>query len=187
MRHIVGNISGIYVIICLINNKMYVGSAVNIRLRWNYHKSMLNLNEHFNKHLQAAWNKYESDNFIFEVLEFTENLIEKEQYWIDKLNVCNRELGYNCRPIANSNFGKKFGKMSDDHKKKIGLSNKGKKRSKETIENMSISQKGKKLSKEHKLKLSKIRLGFKHTEETKKKMSIAKRKSKFVIISGVDF
>lgn len=167
------NISGIYVIICLINNKIYVGSAINIRLRWNYHKSMLNLNEHFNKHLQSAWNKYESENFLFEILEFTDNLIEREQYWIDKLNVCNREFGYNANPIAGSNLGKKFGKMSNEHKKKIGISNKGKKRSLQTRKNISISQTGKKLSDEHKLKLSVANKGKPRSEEVKIKIGLA--------------
>jgi hypothetical protein len=44
--------------------------------------------------LQNAWNKYGEDNFYFSVLELVpdkDKLIEREQYWIDKLNACDRK------------------------------------------------------------------------------------------------
>lgn len=51
-------IHAIYAILNTINDKVYVGSAVNLRLRWNNHRSQLNLNKHDCQHLQSAWNKY---------------------------------------------------------------------------------------------------------------------------------
>ena len=42
---------GIYKIVNSINNKIYVGSAKNIKKRWSAHKSDLNKNKHHNKHL----------------------------------------------------------------------------------------------------------------------------------------
>jgi len=74
--------------------------------------------------------------------------------------------------------GKKF---SDDHKKKIGESNKGKVVSKETLEKMSFATKGRKVSKEHREKIAKSNkgknVGKKRSEETKKILSeIAKNR-----------
>jgi group I intron endonuclease len=62
------------------------------------------------------------------------------------------------KKISESNLGKhnfwKGKKLSDEHKKKIGISGLGKKRSENTKKNISESLKGKKLSDEHKMKIS---------------------------------
>ena len=54
---------GIYKIECLINHKVYIGQSTNIELRWKHHIYQLKKNNHENKYLQAAWNKYGSSNF----------------------------------------------------------------------------------------------------------------------------
>ena len=76
--------------------------------------------------------------------------------------------------------GKKYGPMSEEHKEKIRLANKGKKRTKETLRKMSAANKGKKLSEEHKLKIGLAGKGEKNhnfgkkiSEEQKKKLSEA--------------
>jgi len=60
---------GIYIIRNLVNNKIYIGSSVNIKRRFSQHKSTLRHNTHRNKHLQNAWNKYGEINFEFVILE----------------------------------------------------------------------------------------------------------------------
>ena len=57
-----------------------------------------------------------------------------------------------CRMISDM---KKECKLSEEHKRKIGLANKGIKRSFQTRKNMSFGQKGKKHSKKTKEKISK--------------------------------
>lgn len=47
-------ISGIYVIRNLINNKIYIGSAINLNNRWFSHRNKLNNNNHVNRHLQSS-------------------------------------------------------------------------------------------------------------------------------------
>ena len=76
--------TGIYKIENLVNEKVYIGQAVNISRRWNEHKFHLKNNNHFNKHLQNAWNKYGEKNFKFEPIEecLEIELDEKEIYWI---------------------------------------------------------------------------------------------------------
>lgn len=89
--------SGIYKIICLKNNKIYIGSSKNILQRINVHKRHLRKNKHINPYVQNAWNKYGEENFVFEVLEECdiENLLEREQYWMDYTLCYNREIGFN--------------------------------------------------------------------------------------------
>jgi len=76
---------GIYKIINIVNNKFYVGSAVNLRKRKARHFSELRTGKHNNRHLLAAWNKYGEQAFVFVVVEEVEDralLLEAENRWL---------------------------------------------------------------------------------------------------------
>lgn len=92
--------SGIYIIENNVNKKRYVGSSCDVFRREKEHFSALRLNKHCNLHLQNAVIKYGIKNFLFFVIEFVneDNLIEKEQFWIDMLEVCSK--GYNKSKVA---------------------------------------------------------------------------------------
>lgn len=60
---------GIYCIANKINQKKYVGQALNIEKRFSQHQHALKNNKHHNQHLQKAYNKYGSDNFDFFILK----------------------------------------------------------------------------------------------------------------------
>ncbi len=79
--------SGIYRITCIPTSKFYIGSAVNLYHRRVCHFNDLQHGTHRNSRLQRAWNKYGPDAFTFEVLELIliPFLLEREQYWFDKL------------------------------------------------------------------------------------------------------
>jgi group I intron endonuclease len=63
----------IYRITNMANDKFYIGSAESFeRRRWQ-HVYALKRGEHKNPHLQAAWNKYGEEMFVFEVLETVAN------------------------------------------------------------------------------------------------------------------
>lgn len=77
----------IYKIINAINNKFYVGSAVNFEKRKARHLWRLRRGDHANKHLQAAWNKYGEASFVFAVVQEvseTEDLLAAENVWLQK-------------------------------------------------------------------------------------------------------
>lgn len=81
---------GVYKII--INEKAYVGSSINIKLRWRQHKSDLKCNRHNNPHLQAAYNKYK--DIKFEMIEIYKNISQddlrlREKFWKDKIGYYN--------------------------------------------------------------------------------------------------
>lgn len=76
---------GIYKIINVVNNKFYVGSAVNLRKRKTRHFSELRTGKHKNRHLLAAWNKYGEQAFVFVVIEEVEDralLLDAENRWL---------------------------------------------------------------------------------------------------------
>jgi group I intron endonuclease len=76
---------GIYKIINVINNKFYVGSAVDLKRRKTRHFSELRNGKHNNKHLQAAWVKYGEQAFVFVVVEEMPedaDLLAAENVWL---------------------------------------------------------------------------------------------------------
>lgn len=106
--------SGIYKILNKINNKVYIGSAKNLRRRCYEHLSQLRRGKHFSPHLQRSWNEYKEDNFSFEILEICafENLIERENFYIKLFNSNSHKLGYNCEGIAANFVGYKHTEKS---------------------------------------------------------------------------
>lgn len=52
---------------------------------------------HGNEYLQAAYNKYGKDNFVFEILEecSEDQLLVREQFWMTELKSCDPKVGYN--------------------------------------------------------------------------------------------
>ena len=99
--------SGIYVIQNNINQKKYVGKALDIYRRIKAHVTALNTKDvNENRHLINSWHKYGRENFSYYVIEYIfdedkdilENkLKERELYWIEHLDTLNREKGYNLR------------------------------------------------------------------------------------------
>ena len=98
--------SGIYSIINKENGKLYVGLTGNIETRRSKHFSLLRHNKHFNRHLQASWNKYGEEAFEFNVLEYCpiDKLSENEDWWINYFDSTNSDNGYNLREGGHSNF-----------------------------------------------------------------------------------
>lgn len=76
---------GIYTIINLINNKIYIGSSCNLKKRKGSHIRLLNKGKHFNSYLQRSWNKYGKDSFNFEIVHICDRskLLDREQYCLD--------------------------------------------------------------------------------------------------------
>lgn len=91
--------TGIYCIENLSTHKKYIGQSVNIEERWYKHKKALNDNCHDNQYLQNSWNKYDSEDFVFSIIEECplEKLDEKECYYIELYNTLDRNYGYNLK------------------------------------------------------------------------------------------
>lgn len=127
----------IYKILCKSSNKFYIGSATWYSKRKDKHLWGLRNGKHCNPYLQNAWNKYTESDFEFIVIEqcTAENLLEKEQYWLDNTKCYDRNIGYNISKLASS---KKGTKMPDSAKKKIGDFWRGKKHSEERRQKMKL-------------------------------------------------
>lgn len=165
-----------------VNGKMYIGQSTEIEeYRWIKHRSRLRNNNHYNEHLQRDWNKYGEESFEFSILlECEENQLNTyEEYYIFELMTYDSRVGYN------KNYGGSCGRHTEETKKKISESNKGKTLSEETKRKLSEAFKGennpnygKHFTEETRKKMSEAKKGENHpmygkhhSEETKKKMS----------------
>ena len=99
---------GVFQIRNLTNEKVFVGSSLNLDGILNRHKFALIAGSHQNKALQADWNEFGAENFAFEILEELEpreNLDNKrelnflEDLWLEKLQPFG-ERGYNERKMT---------------------------------------------------------------------------------------
>lgn len=170
--------SGIYCIKNIINNKIYIGSAVNIKSRWAVHRWNLKHKHHPSAHLQSAWNKYGSMSFKFFILEediAQDFLLTREQYWLDTTKCYLPENGYTTRKMADSNFGIS---PSLETRKKIGNGNRGKVVSQETRDKIKKANTGRKYgprSLEFRKRVGEQFRGKKHSVEQRAKISKANR------------
>lgn len=165
-------ISGIYKIENLVDGRIYIGSSIDISLRWRQHIRELNRNKHENRYLQRAWNKFGAENFRFTKIELcdSEQLIIHEQYYMDKFTVC--KTGYNMCPIADNVLGIKRSletrKIMSDIARARGMIP----LSKESKQKIGNFFRGRPLTEEHKRKVSMNTMGKKKKPYIHKKGTI---------------
>ena len=94
--------TGVYKITNTHNWKYYIGSSVDIHLRWKKHLARLRNNNHENAYLQNAYNKYGEEAFELSILEecSREQQYIREQYYITNLQAIKKKIGYNLSPSA---------------------------------------------------------------------------------------
>lgn len=105
-------VSGIYAIKHVASGKLYVGSSIHIPRRWYIHRHDLNKRDrHHSILLRRAWEKYGPDAFLWEILELVTNpddLVIREQYWMDTLRSNDPKFGYNILPNAGTTLGRRM-------------------------------------------------------------------------------
>src|SRR5882757_7080218 len=109
---------GIYAIENKISGKLYVGSSNDPEKRWYFHLHALRGGSHVNYRLQGAFEKYGEENLELVLIEFCDDddLLAREQYWIDTLDVCRN--GYNIASITGRPASQKGKMLTEEHKAK---------------------------------------------------------------------
>lgn len=134
------------------NGRIYIGQSINIERRFKEYK-YLHCKESVK--LYNSLKKHGVDNHSFEILQLcsVEELNNRERYFQDLFDASNRK-NLNCiLTTSDTNSGK----MREETKLKISISNTGKKRSLECRERTSKRMKGRIVSQETLDKISKIR------------------------------
>jgi group I intron endonuclease len=115
----------IYQITNMLTGDFYIGSAQSFSRRKWQHEYDLKLGKHKNPHMQASWNKYGADAFVFEILEEVSddvNVLEVENTYLHRL--VGRDDCFNVnRDAIHSRLGQKLSAAS---KAKISASRTGK-------------------------------------------------------------
>ena len=105
------SIISIYSITNQVNDKRYIGKSVNTAARWSCHRHLMKrkvLNKKaINRHLWNDAQRFGVEAFSFEVLQGFDRLdaailAERELYWMDHFNTCDRDYGYNLRRDSSS-------------------------------------------------------------------------------------
>jgi len=169
---------GIYEIKNNINGKIYIGSCsdtnnqIEGRIE-NGHFYRLRKGTHPNPKLQYAWNKYGEENFSWSILQEltnTDNILDIETEWINRLKSYDNSIGYN---IAKDALAPMKGRtMSSEARSKISEAVKGRSVSEKTKEKL----RNRVVSDETREKIRKANLGKKISEDTKIKLSIGQFK-----------
>jgi len=158
------NKPGIYSWINNLNNKIYVGSSINLTTRFYKYYSVKNLTLH-NTIIHNALLKYGYTNFSLAILEYVsieEDLIRREQYYIDKL-----KPEYNILTKAGSSLGFK-------HKEETLLFFKEERKlTEEARNNLPIAATGRILPQNVRDKIANKRKGVILSDETRTKISDA--------------
>lgn len=166
-----------------INGKKYVGQVTTKRFKARQNKwNNLNL-PYAGNVINNARKKYGIESFCFEILKECEDeeLDYWEKYFIKELNT-KKPYGYN---MTDGGGGMSGFTVSEETRKKISESHKGRKFSEEHKRHISESKKGIKHTPEQNKKHSESMKceknpfwGRQHTEETKRKISEAKKGKK---------
>ncbi len=149
------------------NGKFYIGSSCVIKKRTRIHECELESGRHKNGRLQKAYNKYK--------------LMEKKTLLVcsrDELKFYEQLIIDGLKPPLNISRNAYRPEMTPEVCAKIAEAARGRLVSDETRRKMSQSRKGRKLSDELKARLSALAQGRKNSTETREKMSQAKKGKK---------
>jgi group I intron endonuclease len=149
--------------------KIYIGQTIDYERRFRHYK---NLRCKEQPKLYNSFKKYGVDNHTFEVIQECQitNLTILERYYQELYNSTGLK-GLNCILVKTDEFS---GGHSEESKKKISKSMKGRKPSKKQNEWLLNYNKTRVLSELTRLKLSLANKGRKVSEETKQKQYLAK-------------
>lgn len=133
---------GIYAITNTLNGNQYIGqTGDSFQRRYWHHRWKLRHGCHDNAHLQASYDKYGEDAFVFEVLETVSSADDLDEREIQQIAA--HPNSYN---ILKGGGGRRGTHMSEHAKSIVGAKNRthmtGRKHSEATKQKMSASRKG---------------------------------------------
>ena len=172
---------GIYKIENISNGKTYFGQTVDYEKRKDAHIRALNGGYHRNRYLQSAWMKYGAQSFRF---SFVESCDEKDLDMLERAYIlCHKTLaptGYN---LTAGGDGVRGLKWSEESRKSVSETRKGKprpprkeeKQSESSKAKISASMKAKWQDESYRERLRNSHLGKTFSQETKDKMSNSRK------------
>ena len=172
---------GVYQIRNKVNEDRYIGSSGNLENRWEWHCKKLRKGVHPNNYLQHAWNKYNEENFVFEVIEEVSGgntvRLVREQVYLDEgfakgilYNIARNAGGGNLGEEVNQKLSEVLTgrEITQEWRDNIGKAMSGENN---PFYGRYHSEETKKKQRERKLGENNPFFGERHTDESKIKMS----------------
>jgi group I intron endonuclease len=121
-------IQGVYMAVCLDNEKIYIGSSNDFKRRIKKeHIKKLDKGIHENKFFQRNYDKY--GKYFWYLLEKVDNeddQFDREQFYLDNTLCCNPSVGFNLSPFAKKPpSGRNIGALSEDQKINLVVKRRG--------------------------------------------------------------
>ena len=176
---------GVYKIECRENGRIYIGASLCISARWKEHRYHFRLGRHASRSMQADWDRYGPDAFVFSVLAYEADPDARrvlEQRYLDEFQPFG-ERGYN----ACSEVGTTRGlRLSPEQRAKLAARMRGRRHSAETRAKQAATKQGSRnpqfgrpLTDAQRAALHKRGpehpwFGRSHTDETRQKLSLLK-------------
>ena len=101
---------GVYIILCITNNKRYYGESKNVSARISQHRSRLRRNIHEILELQSDWNQYGENSFEFSALFMSINCNKAQRQALElnfiaqHFDLCYNKFAQNSRKKQNNPF-----------------------------------------------------------------------------------
>lgn len=168
----------LYKITNKVNHKIYIGQTNNPKRRWEQYKYRSQYPKKYNQYIYYAMHKDGIDNFIMEMVAFSEIKLQvnvAEIYLIKYFNSRDKNIGYNINVGGEGGSEGRF--ISEQTRQKLSKAGADRTHTKETKMKIATSHTGIKsgpLSEEHKQKLSKIKTGKKISDSARHNISKAK-------------
>ena len=162
-------ISGIYAIRHAASGRVYIGSTRNFVKRWELHRWHLDQGTHHCSYLQRCWTKHGTNAFAWVVLEPTNDLLSREQFWIEYFDALNSATGFNLKPAMRRDLGPL---ANAEYRARLSAALKGKPKSPEARKKLSLARMGTKASLETRAKISAALTGKKRSESFRQQLSL---------------
>ncbi|WOF44367.1 GIY-YIG nuclease family protein [Sphingopyxis indica] len=165
---------GIYGILNIVTGRIYVGSSVRMRERWQNHRWMLRQGRHHCVHLQNSWDKHGEENFSYFVLASgmaESNLHAVEDSITDEFRSCPEGV-YNLALTARTGYGPRH---PPEVREKISIAVATAFATPEAKEKLRRAHLGKTLSDRTREKISAKNSGKRRSEECRAKMSLDRK------------
>lgn len=98
---------GVYQIKSNMNNKIFIGSSMNLHGKKNSYAFQLNANTHYNKELQIDWNTYGSASFSFDILETIKPEELSPDDWREAVSTLEKKWLHTLQPYEEQGYNKR--------------------------------------------------------------------------------
>ncbi|MDO9257284.1 MAG: GIY-YIG nuclease family protein [Bacteroidales bacterium] len=98
---------GVFQIRNTVNNKIFIGSSLDLKAIWHAQKIQLDMGMHQNSDLQKDWKEYGPENFSYEILEEIHETEDKHLDYRKEIKALEQMIIEDLQPFENKGYNRK--------------------------------------------------------------------------------